>query len=145
VRTCQYCENPATIHATELRDGAARELHLCREHAAEQLGKDLEHIFPPLPLVPEKPATWERLVGAFRQAASTENGDASWWVERAVPVLTRWLKADDRRLRYFAVHWLGWLGRDAAAAIPNLQAALYDDGRFRRTARGALSKIEKSS
>jgi protein arginine kinase activator len=34
---CQYCENPATIHITELTGGKPEELHLCEQHAREYL------------------------------------------------------------------------------------------------------------
>ncbi len=34
---CQYCDRTATLHITELVDGKATELHLCKEHAQEYL------------------------------------------------------------------------------------------------------------
>ncbi len=34
---CQYCDNTATIHITELTGGKPEELHLCEQHAREYL------------------------------------------------------------------------------------------------------------
>lgn len=36
---CQYCDRTATLHITELTDGKAIELHLCKEHAQEYLAQ----------------------------------------------------------------------------------------------------------
>ncbi len=36
---CQYCDRTATLHITELTDGKAIELHLCKEHAQEYLSQ----------------------------------------------------------------------------------------------------------
>ena len=36
---CQYCDRTATLHITELLEGKAQELHLCKEHAQEYLAQ----------------------------------------------------------------------------------------------------------
>lgn len=39
---CQRCSKPATIHITEIVEGDYVELHLCEEHARQQLSSESE-------------------------------------------------------------------------------------------------------
>lgn len=44
---CQFCDRTATLHITELTDGKATEMHLCKEHAQEYLSQSESGSPPP--------------------------------------------------------------------------------------------------
>jgi len=61
IRSCDRCENPATVHLTEIRNGKTSEKHLC-ENCARQLhvpqtGKELQKLLKSFdPAAPDAPA-----------------------------------------------------------------------------------------
>lgn len=35
MNNCDFCDNPAVVHETTMKNGIAKEVHLCQEHAVE--------------------------------------------------------------------------------------------------------------
>ena len=142
---CEHCESPATIHVTEMVNGAPCERHFCQEHAREAINDDYVRLLAPFSFSRMEPETMERLMALLEEAGfSGEERRGPLSPELAVPTFIKLLNDHDPRFRYFGAIWLGQMGPQAKEALPHVRALLDDENEYvRRAAEYALGKIER--
>jgi hypothetical protein len=144
---CDLCENPATVHTTDLNGESHSERHLCHGHALEQ---QLGCASPPFSLTEIDTEAQERL-GTVLAEGGTADDPAHWFRSTwssvnfsvaAVDGLVKLLRDEDPCLRYYAAQWIGQIGPAAKDAVPALEEALQDENEHVRDAAGsALDKV----
>jgi hypothetical protein len=126
---CQQCTNPATMHITEIVDGAPVEYHLCEQHLAA-----LETL-QPSPLSPHD-------TGGVLQAMSNPAARQKM-AAHLLPALCLALLDEQADVRVLASFWLSQLGEDAHSALGALRTNLtHPEERVRNAAEFAIKAIQ---
>jgi hypothetical protein len=136
---CQACEQPATLHVTEMVDGKAVEFHVCETHLAQL--DDLK----PVKLPGGGGPFWEFCGDYELRTAMREPATKQVMAAHLLPALCLAIRDANPEARILAAFELMKLGSDARSALYALRDAQRDtDARVSKAATLAVKLIESN-
>ncbi|MCI0376036.1 MAG: hypothetical protein L0215_00370 [Gemmataceae bacterium] len=136
---CQHCDQPATIHVTEMADGKAAELHVCEAHA--------HALSSPVPVSrPEVGCSfWQFMTDGPLRDALQDARAAEKLAAHLLPALCLALLDEQPEVRIMGAYHLILFGPKASSALNALKNGLRDpDERVRTACAIAVGCIERS-